>query len=354
MKLGVTTQGFVGRHGDPARRIREIVKEAAVADEVGLHSFAVSEQHFKFPTNATGPIDVIMTAIAMETSQIIVRPSVVITPLHHPLNVAERWAAIDVLADGRMEFGVGRGNTPLTAEAFEVPVPETEARTIEDLEIILGAWTRPILTYEGQFHSIAPVAVVPKPINQPHPLIWWAATSPGSHAKAGELGLPLMTGGNAIYWDQAQRRIDRYREAFASVTEPRTLPGLQPLNRVSIGVNGHCAESLAEAKRQAGDYVTGYVNRTVEMYEKMVRTSGSSVSFDRAKAFKDNLDMIVNESPSMFGSPEDCIASARRMYDLGVDEVNVLFDGATHEQHLACLELFGKDVAPVLAEWPDR
>lgn len=354
MKLGVATQGFVGGHGDPARRIREIVKEAAVADEAGLHSFSISEQHFKFPTNATGPIDVIMTAIATETSQILIRPGVVITPLHHPLNVAERWAAIDVLSDGRMEFGIGRGNTPLTAEAFGIPVPDTEPRTLEDLEIILGAWTRPILAYEGRFHKIAPVGVVPKPVTGPHPPIYWAATSPGSHATAGELGLALLTGGNGIYWDQAERRVARYREAFQAADGARRLPGLKPLDRVAILVNGHCAESMDEAKRQAGDYVVGYVNRTVEMYEKMVRKTGSSVSFDRAKAFKDDLDMIINESPSMFGNPEDCIASARRMYELGIDEVDVLFDGATHEQHLACLEMLGKEVAPVIAEWPER
>lgn len=354
MKLGVATQGFVGKHGDPARRLREIIAEAAVADEAGLYSFAVSEQHFKFPTNVTGPIDVIMTAIASETSRIKIRPGVVITPLHHPLNVAERWAAIDVLADGRVEFGVGRGNTPLTAAAFEIPVPETEARTMEELEIIVGAWTRPILTHQGKFYNIAPVGVVPKPVNQPHPIIWWAATSPGSHDRAGQLGLPLMTGGNGIYWDQVERRVQRYREAFDSFDEPR-LPGLEPLQRVSILVNGHCAESMVEAKRQAGDYVVGYVNRTVEMYEQMVRKSGSAApSFERAIALKDNLDMIVNESPSMFGSPEECIASARRMYELGIDEVDVLFDGATHEQHLECLRMLGEEVAPVLAEWPER
>ncbi|TYB44000.1 LLM class flavin-dependent oxidoreductase [Actinomadura chibensis] len=354
VKLGVATQGFVGGHGDPARRIREIVAEAAVADEAGLHSFSISEQHFKFPTNVTGPIDVIMAAIARETSRIVIRPGVVITPLHHPLNVAERWAAIDVLADGRMEFGIGRGNTPLTAEAFGVPVPETEPRTLEDLDVILRAWTRPVLSYDGRFHTIAPVAVVPKPVNRPHPMIYWAATSPGSHATAGRLGLGLLTGGNGIHWDQAERRVARYREAFEAATGADTPPGLVRLDRVAILVNGHCAESMAEARRQAGDYVVGYVNRTVEMYEQMVRKTGSSVSFDRARVFKDDLDMIINESPSMFGSPADCVAAARRMYDLGVDEVDVLFDGATHEQHLECLRLLGKEVAPVLAEWPER
>lgn len=354
MKLGVFTQGFIGRNGDPGQRIKEIVKEAAVADQVGLHSFSTSEQHFKFPTNATGPIDVVMTAIAMETSNIIIRPGVVITPLHHPLNVAERWAAIDVLSNGRMEFGIGRGNTPLTSEAYEIPVPETGPRAMEDLEIILAAWTQPIVSYDGKYRKIAPVGVVPKPVNQPHPAIWWAATSPGSHAQAGEIGLPLITGGNGIYWDQAQRRIDVYRDAFEASVDSRPLPAVKPDNKVAILVNGHCADTLDEAKKQAGDYVVGYVNRTVEMYEKMVRKTGSSVSFDRAKAFKDNLDMIINESPSMFGSPEDCIASARRMYELGVDEVDVLFDGASHEEHIRCLELLGKEVAPVLAEWPER
>lgn len=355
MKIGVATQGFVGGHGDPGRRIREIVAEAAAADAAGLHSFSISEQHFKFPTNATGPIDVILTAVAAETSNILIRPGVVITPLHHPLNVAERWAAIDVLSGGRVEFGVGRGNTPLTAEAYEVPIPETGARTIEELEIIVGAWTQAVYSHQGEFYQIAPVGVVPKPVTEPHPPIYWAATSPGSHDKAGELGLPLLTGGNGIYWDQAERRVARYHEAFEAFEGQRSIPGLQPQNRVAILVNGHCASSLAEAKEQAGDYVVGYVNRTVEMYEQMVRKSGGhSVSFDRAKALKNNLDLIINESPSMFGSPEDCIESARRIYDLGVDEVVVLFDGATHEQHLECLELLGREVAPAIADWPER
>lgn len=355
MKLGVATQGFVGRHGDPGRRIQEIVAEAAAADQAGLHSFSISEQHFKFPTNATGPIDVILTAVAMETEQIRIRPGVVITPLHHPLNVAERWAAIDVLSNGRVEFGVGRGNTPLTAHAYEVPIPETEARTLEDLEVIIGAWTNPVFTHEGQFYKIAPIGLVPKPITAPHPSIYWAATSPGSHDRAGELGLPLMTGGNGIYWDQAERRVNRYRDAFEANEGNRPIPGLKPENRVAILVNGHCASSLEEAKRQAGDYVVGYVNRTVEMYEQMVKKSGGkAVSFDRAKALKNNLDLIINECPSMFGSPEDCIESARRIYEMGVDEVVVLFDGATHEEHLECLELLGKEVAPAIAEWPEH
>ena len=352
MKLGVATQGFVGRHGDPAQRMREIIAEATAADEAGLHSFSTSEQHFKFPTNVTGPIDVVMSAIARETSQIKLRPGVVITPLHHPLNVAERWAAIDVLSNGRMEFGVGRGNTPLTAAAYEIPIPETGPRVLEDLEVIVKAWTQPVFSYEGQFHKIAPVGVVPKPVQDPTPTIWWAATSGGSHEQAGQLGLALLTGGNGIYWDQAEKRVQRYRESF---NENSPLDGYRSTNKVAILVNGHCASSLEEAKKQAGDYVVGYVNRTVEMYEKFVQQSGpKQVNFDRAIAFKDNLEMIVNESPSMFGSPEDCIASARRMYEIGIDEVDVLFDGATHEQHLECLQMLGKEVAPVLASWPER
>ncbi len=352
MRLGVATQGFVGRHGDPARRIHEIIAEASAADEAGLYSFSTSEQHFKFPTNVTGPIDVVMAAVARETSQIKLRPGVVITPLHHPVNVAERWAAIDVLSHGRVEFGVGRGNTPLTAEAYQIPVPETGPRVLEDLEVIVKAWTKPVFSHEGQFHKIAPIGVVPKPITAPHPTIYWAATSPGSHDTAGELGLALLTGGNGIYWDQAERRIQRYRDAF---TADSPLEGLKATNDVAILVNGHCAGSLDEAKKQAGDYVVGYVNRTVEMYENFVKKSGApAVNFERAIAFKNNLDMIINDSPSMFGSPEDCIENARRLYEMGVDEIDVLFDGASHEEHLECLRLLGKEVAPVLAEWPER
>lgn len=345
MKIGIFTQGFVRRDEDVHDRVRQIVKEAELADQLGLHSFGISEQHFKYPTNSGGPIDAILAAVTQATERIRIRPGVIILPLHHPLNVAERWAAIDVLSKGRVDFGMGRGNTALTARAFAVPIPETEERSIESAKIITQAWTQPSFEYEGKYWQIPRISLSPRPAQRPHPPLFWAVTSPASHETAGRLGFNLMTSSVAITWDQIERRIARYQKGLQ---EAQPFPGVQVGTDISLQVFGHCTTSLAKAREEVGYCVIGFVNRGVGQYAEVVRRTGQTVGFEQAMQFRNNWDAIVNKSPSVFGSPDDCIRSLqeiqRRYPDVGT--VEILIDGGTHAQHLECIRLLAKEVMP--------
>lgn len=347
MKIGIFTQGFVRRDGTTHERIREIVKEAQLADELGLHSFGISEQHFKYPTNSGGPIDPILTAVTQATERIRIRPGVVILPLHHPLNVAERWATIDVLSNGRLDFGMGRGNTALTAKAFQVPIPETEERSIESAKIIVQAWTQSKFEYAGKYWQIPPLSLSPLPVQKPHPPLYWAVTSPTSHETAGRLGMGLMTSSVAITWDQIERRIARYKKGLE---EAQPWPGVKLSRDVSFQIFGHCTTSLERAREEVGNCVIGFVNRGVGQYAEVVKRTGQTVGFEKAMQFKNNWNAIVNESPSAFGSPDDCIRSLQRIQERfpDVTAVEILIDGATHKQHLECIRLFAKEVVPAI------
>lgn len=349
MRVGLMMEGYVPRGSTPYARLKEMVGQAQLAEEVGLNSFSVSEQHFKYPTNSVPQTDIILTAVARETTRIRVVPAVVVLPLHHPLHVAERLAMLDVFSDGRLDVGIGRGNTAVTADAFDVPIPETEERSVESLRVILQAWTKERFGYEGKYFRFKELAVTPKPIQSPHPDVYWAATSPSSHERGGAYGFHLMTGANAVDWGQVQRRIDRFNAGVASGREDAMIE--PPAKRdIRINMHGFCAEDDSEAHRIYRPYVVEYVNRTVTQYKAAVQRSGKKVDFTASERFQDNYDAVINETPNAIGAPERCIAQLRRLAAMGVDEVTFRIDGPTDEEIRRCITLLGTEVVPALQE----
>jgi alkanesulfonate monooxygenase SsuD/methylene tetrahydromethanopterin reductase-like flavin-dependent oxidoreductase (luciferase family) len=88
-------------------------------------------------------------------------------PLHNPVKMAEDAATLDVLSDGRLEFGVGRGATPVYFAGYNVPQEESRERFEESLEVILRAWTSDRLSYEGKHFRVQDVRLSPQPVQKP-------------------------------------------------------------------------------------------------------------------------------------------------------------------------------------------
>jgi alkanesulfonate monooxygenase SsuD/methylene tetrahydromethanopterin reductase-like flavin-dependent oxidoreductase (luciferase family) len=345
VRLGVFVEGYVPKGTTTAQRLKQMIGQAVLAEEVGLHSFGMSEQHFKFHTNSTPQPDVLMSAIAQETSVIRLALEVVVLPLHHPLHVAERIATLDVVSDGRVDFGVGRGNTSATADAFGIPVADSEERSIETLEIVLKAWQGEPFAYQGKHYSFGSLSLTPLPVQKPTPPVFWAAISPGSHERGGAFGYKLLTGGNAIDWTQLDRRVARYIQGWESrgVDDPHDI--------VRLNVHGFCAPTDKEANDIYAPYVVEYVNRTVKQYKLAVERSGQQVDFSASERFIDNYDVVLNETPVAIGDPDTCIAQLKRMADMGVDEVTLRLDGPSDDELRRCITLLGTEVAPAVAEF---
>lgn len=338
-------EGYVPSGNTRAGRLKEILEQAVLAEEVGLASFGMSEQHFKHHTNSTSQPDLLLSAISRETESIRLGAEVVVLPLHHPLHVAERIAMLDVISDGRVDFGMGRGNTAATADAFGVSMEDSEARAVEALDVILQAWKGEEFSYEGQYYNFHPLKLTPFPMQQPHPPIYWAAVSPGSHERGGASGYNLLTGANALDWGQLQRRIDRYLHGWDS-HEGNDVPG-----KVRVNVHGFCATTSERAHEIYRPYVVEYVNRTIRQYKKVVERSGKKVDFSASERFIDNYDAVLSETATVIGDPDTCIAQLKRLSEMGVDEVTFRLDGPTDEQLRECITLLGREVAPAAAEF---
>lgn len=348
MRIGVFAEGYVPRGTEIPDRLTQLIGQAVLADEVGLSSFGMSEQHFKFPTNSTSQPDLLVAAMARETQSIRLGVEVVVLPLHHPLHVAERIAMLDVISGGRIDFGVGRGNTTATADAFGVPIDDSESRALEALDIVLKAWQGEEFSYEGKYHNFKPVKLVPFPVQRPHPPIYWAAVSPASHERGGAEGYNLLTGANAVDWGQLQRRIDKYRQGYASRGTGKSQAN------VRVNVHGFCAATTELAHEIYRPFVVEYGNRTIRQYKAVVERSGRKVDFSASEAFIDNYPKVIADTAVVIGDPEACIGQLRRLAELGVDEVTFRLDGPSDKQLRDCITLLGKEVAPAVAELRSR
>jgi alkanesulfonate monooxygenase SsuD/methylene tetrahydromethanopterin reductase-like flavin-dependent oxidoreductase (luciferase family) len=330
-------------------RYREVLEHIEACEAAGFHVFGMAEQHFipdiggLLPGAAAGAPEVFYGWAAARTERIRIRSAIAVLPLHHPLSTAERYATVDILSGGRFEFGTGRGNNHVAAAAFQVPLDETSDRWAEALELIIGAWTsEDEFSWDGRFFQVPPRSFRPKPLQDPHPPLLYAALSPEAHRVAGHLGLGLITSTFGIPLKTTSERIGVYREALETV-EP---VGKFVNDYVSLNILGHCATSQAQAKREAEQPLLEYCLHSSALYEQTIARTNPDVDFSGVRA-RFNYEDMRKATIIISGEPEEWVEKLLSLEDdLGVDEVTVNFAAIEHDAVMRAIELFGERVIP--------
>src|SRR6266511_2900436 len=199
-----------------AQRYAEILDLIAYGETLCFDVVWMAEIHFGGAFSLLSAPLMVVPVIAARTRRIRIGTAVTLLPLHHPLSCAEQAATADLLSGGRLEFGVGRGSIPSQFHGFRVPVAENRARFDEALEIIRLAWTRERFSYRGTFYQVEEVAVVPKPVQRPHPPIRVAVHTAESFAHIGDLGLPIYSGTTTTPLPQLREYTALYRAHFSA------------------------------------------------------------------------------------------------------------------------------------------
>jgi alkanesulfonate monooxygenase SsuD/methylene tetrahydromethanopterin reductase-like flavin-dependent oxidoreductase (luciferase family) len=149
------------------RFLHEIYEQALYADELGFNSAWIGEHHFNLLGINASP-HVMLAQIAGATKRIRLAPAVVLLPVHHPLMVAEEWATLDQLSNGRVDFAAGRGYDVKEYLPFGVPFEKSAEIFEEGLHVLWRAWTEPgPFTHVGDYYRFENVDVRPKPMQQP-------------------------------------------------------------------------------------------------------------------------------------------------------------------------------------------
>jgi alkanesulfonate monooxygenase SsuD/methylene tetrahydromethanopterin reductase-like flavin-dependent oxidoreductase (luciferase family) len=216
MRFGLFYQASEAPGQTHAERYAEMLDLIALGDTLGFDVAWLAELHFGGAFSLLASPLMVVPVIAQRTRRIRIGTAVTLLPLHNPLSCAEQAATADLLSGGRLEFGVGRGSIPSQFHGFGVPVSENRGRFDEALEIIRRAWTQERFSYRGTYYQVEDVAVVPRPLQRPHPPIRVAVHSAESFAHIGDLGVPIYSGTTTTALPQLREYMALYRTHLAA------------------------------------------------------------------------------------------------------------------------------------------
>ena len=216
MRFGLFYQASSADGQTHVERYAEMLDLIAIGDTLGFDVAWLAELHFGGAFSLLASPLMVVPVIAQRTKRIRIGTAVTLLPLHHPLSCAEQAATADLLSGGRLEFGVGRGSIPSQFHGFRVAVSENRARFDEALEIIRLAWTKERFSFRGAFYQVEDVAVVPRPLQRPHPPIRVAVHTAESFAHIGDLGLSIYSGTTTTPLPQLREYMALYRAHLAA------------------------------------------------------------------------------------------------------------------------------------------
>jgi natural product biosynthesis luciferase-like monooxygenase protein len=229
------------------------------AEELGFDSVWPAEHHFSEYGYCASPA-LSLAAIASETKTLRLGTGVVVLPLNHPLRVAEDFAMLDLMSNGRVDLGVGRGYQPMEFGCYGVDLRHTRQMFDEGIQVLRQAWTQERVNFQGTYYHFTDVPVRPKPLQQPHPPIWMACLSPETFALAGRYGFHLLYG--TVFGlppDKAQARMQDYGRGLRE-------GGHDPATRRRAALMMiYVADTMEQAQREFAEPVLWYY-RTIAKY----------------------------------------------------------------------------------------
>jgi len=329
-------------------RYWDLVDEVIHAEKWGFDSFGVSEQQFAIGGVSTSAPEVLYGYLFSLTQRLRFAHAITLLPknINHALKVACRTAVQDVLSRGRIELGVGRGNTTLALRAYEVDVEKNRSEVVEGIKILKAAFTQVPFMFYGEHYKIPPRSLVPKPIQTPHPPLYTAATSEESHVLAAKLGIGVYTWSSFLGWDMIEKSVSAYR----SEIEKTRATGEHVNDEVGALVQGYCAETDEQAREDATEGNLKWVKLAIDGYPRLAKMSKDYSYMAAANGVQDKLDnyLYFKEASggAIFGSPESCIKAIERFKAIGCTQVVIRIDSIPHHKIMKSIEMFGRYVIP--------
>ena len=330
--LGLVTFADLNPRLSGEERMRNLIEEARLADELGLAVFAVGEHHradYLVSSPATA-----LAAIAAVTERVRLSSAVTVLSSDDPVRVFEQFAHVDLISGGRAEIMAGRGSFIESFPLFGYDLRDYDSLFEEKLELLLALRDNERVTWSGRHRApLRDAAVWPRPVQERMPI--WVAVggSPESVVRAARLGLPLTL---AIIGGQTARFrpfVDLYRRVWSEA-------GRQEEPRVAINTHAFVADSVREADRA---FAPGYL----EVMNRVGRERGWPPSG------RGEYEALRGpDGPLAVGSPEEVAEKIVAVHALLRPErylAHMSIGAVEHRDVLRAIELFGTKVAPLVA-----
>ena len=336
-----------------ARMFHETLDELCVAEICGFRTAWFVEHHFMRGYSHSSAPDLVLAAASQRTARLRLGHAIVPLPYHHPIHVAERLATLDILSNGRIDFGFGRGFSPHEYEAFGVAMGESRERVAESLAVLRGYFRGQPLSYTGKHYRLEALDIVPAVVQHPHPPLWMAAVSPESFDLAAQLGVGALAGPFKP-WLMVRADIARYR-AGLSKRPDKDIDADGTNSRVGMTIGLFCLEDGERARAIAKSNITWFyrelLRRTAPVLEKLhasyeyYRLRGG-IRFLLEKAI--NLGVLEAAGMVVAGDPDHCIEKLEEFSAGGVDHLLCAIGagGSPHEVVVESMRTVAKYLIP--------
>jgi alkanesulfonate monooxygenase SsuD/methylene tetrahydromethanopterin reductase-like flavin-dependent oxidoreductase (luciferase family) len=328
-----------------AELYRELLRQIEHADQAGFDVYSLIEHHFfqEFSTSAN-PL-AMFCAAAQKTRRIRFRVALHTLPLANPMRLAGEIAAADILTDGRLETGLGRGHAWLY-ERSGADLAESRARFHEAVEVLVRAWTEDRFSFQGHYYRFQDLTVVPKPLQRPHPPLYTGGTSLATYELAGARGwgmfLPPL-----LPFSVLEPSINAY---LAAAQKAGHAPNIVYIRPVYLGDDARQIEH--EVKTALHNFLAFNASpvRGLPPRDELIAkgfgfyASGALESLTRL-TYQD----ILEQEIGFIGTPDQVIAQIRRLRQQApVTELAIVsnFGGLEHWKVLKTQELFARHVLP--------
>jgi alkanesulfonate monooxygenase SsuD/methylene tetrahydromethanopterin reductase-like flavin-dependent oxidoreductase (luciferase family) len=346
---------------DEHQAYKNTLEQAIHGERCGWDAFWTVEHHFLEEYSHCSNPEVLYGAIAARTERIRLGYGVRLMPkpYNHPVRTAESAAVLDLLSDGRVDFGTGRSATRIELEGFGIDPHDTRPMWKEAIGHVVDCWTNEYSEFEGEHWSLPRRRVQPKPLQQPHPPIFGATTSPEGHREVGELGLGLCSFAVGVPPEEVGEKIAIYREAIGHCTEPL---GRFVNDTAATFTMAICAPTDDEARQVARESFEWYPKMGARqiagvaewMAERQQDLGNYHYAADMKKIDDDgsldllSLEYLIDAGACVLGTPDQCVEACKRYEACGVDLLLCLVNPykIPHDKVMQTIEMMGEHVIP--------
>ncbi len=336
MELGIytfveaTRDPLTGKTPSPKERMRRLIEEIELADQVGLDVFGVGEHHR--PEYVASSPAVILAAAATRTKRIRLTSAVTVLGSDDPVRVFQDFATLDLLSEGRAEIMVGRGSFIESFPLFGYDLSDYDELFAEKLDLLLRLRESERITWSGKHRpAIDDRGVYPRPVQNPLPIWIAVGGTPQSAVRAGALGIPMAL---AIIGGMPERF-----SAFAELhRKGAERAGIEP---PALSINSH--GWISDTSQQAADEAYPAFALTMD---KIGRERGwPPMTRDQFEASRHI------RGANFVGSPQEVVDKILFQYEIFGHQrfmLQLTVGTLPHEKVLRAIELFGTEVAPAV------
>jgi alkanesulfonate monooxygenase SsuD/methylene tetrahydromethanopterin reductase-like flavin-dependent oxidoreductase (luciferase family) len=324
----------------------ELLEQVLFTERLGFHDAWFAEHHHSDYGMLASP-NLMIAALAPRTQRLRMGNLVNVLPLYDPMRLAEECGMLDILTNGRLNVGLGRG-VPRDDLKHGLDRDTAQARFEEGIEILMRSWTESTFTYTGKAWSYVDIICRPRPLQKPHPPIYYGASAPESPAMVARRGWNLALSRQPLA--NCARAITSYRAERAKQNQ------LSGQGDAIMVRDIYVADTDEQAWRDAPPQITRFWQLATDNVWR-----GDSVSPDDLPKFTERfpyfpggltVKRLDEWGTSLIGSPDTVIQKARAMIETARPDSLVgmfSFGGLKHEQVMRSIELFATKVMPAVA-----